>query len=173
MTVPDAKQIDAVAWAIIGQLHSHVPEADRPMSWSDFNEVQTVRLRAAAVAAIVAFKESVPPLVMSVASGKLDDETIAGIKRWIDMRDNGDFKSIIFSGPDPVYVLMADLDGTVRSTADTAVGWTTDKARALMHLTTGDGGYSHAVIICDEGEPGRCDFVDTKATRFACREDLE
>jgi hypothetical protein len=71
------------------------------------------------------------------------------------------------------YVLLADLDGTMRSSADCPVGWTTSKPRALRHLDEGTPGYSHAIVICDHGEPGRCDFTDTAATRMACREDLE
>lgn len=113
------------------------------------------------------------PMVMTVASGKLSDKAVAGIKKFMDEIDSGRLKSVIFSGPDPVYVLMADLDGTVRSSADCPVGWTIDKARALQHLVEAEGGYGHAVIICDEGKHGMpFNEKNTNATRFARLEDL-
>lgn len=43
---------DEVAWAILQALHENVPEAERPMSWSDVNGEQEKRLRAAAYTAM-------------------------------------------------------------------------------------------------------------------------
>ena len=45
-------EVTEVAWAILQALHANIPEADRPMSWSDVNGDQEQRIRAAAVAAI-------------------------------------------------------------------------------------------------------------------------
>lgn len=45
-------EVTDVAWAILQALHENVPEAERPMSWSDVNGDQEQRIRAAAVAAI-------------------------------------------------------------------------------------------------------------------------
>lgn len=45
-------EVTDVARAILQALHQNVPEADRPMSWSDVNGEQEQRIRAAAVAAI-------------------------------------------------------------------------------------------------------------------------
>ena len=52
----------------------------------------------------------------------------------------------------PIYVLMADIDYSMRSSIDEPVGWTTDKAVAIRHL---DEGERRAVIVCDEGKHGR------------------
>lgn len=51
-TLTTDRDVDAVAWDILQALHANVPEADRPQSWSDMNQDQEARIRAAAVAAI-------------------------------------------------------------------------------------------------------------------------
>jgi hypothetical protein len=43
---------DAVAWAILQELHSNIPEDKRPLSWSDLSDEQAARIRRAAKAAI-------------------------------------------------------------------------------------------------------------------------
>ncbi len=50
--LPTDPEVAAVAWDILQALHSNVPEADRPQSWSDMDQDQEARIRAAAVAAI-------------------------------------------------------------------------------------------------------------------------
>lgn len=51
---------EAVGWAILQALHENVPEAERPMSWSDMKGDQEIRIRAAARAAIAAYLQAEP-----------------------------------------------------------------------------------------------------------------
>jgi hypothetical protein len=44
--------LENVAWAILSELHTNVPEDKRPMSWSDLSDEQAERIRRAAGAAI-------------------------------------------------------------------------------------------------------------------------
>jgi hypothetical protein len=55
---PSEDEVDTVAWAMLGVLHSNIPEADRPQSWSDLSEEQAVRVRDATKIAIAAAKSS-------------------------------------------------------------------------------------------------------------------
>lgn len=51
--VADAdREVTDVAWAILAALHQNIPEADRPMSWSDVAGDQEQRIKDAAAAAI-------------------------------------------------------------------------------------------------------------------------
>lgn len=49
-TTPEA--VERAAWACLQALHANVPEADRPMSWSDMDSKQEARIRVAASAAL-------------------------------------------------------------------------------------------------------------------------
>lgn len=60
MTRQATNELEAVAWAIMRALHSNVPEADRPQSWSDLDQAQEQRLRTAAAAAIELVRKPVP-----------------------------------------------------------------------------------------------------------------
>ena len=48
---PDENTVDAMAWAYLNAVHSHLPEERRPMSWSDFSDEQIARIKAGVLAA--------------------------------------------------------------------------------------------------------------------------
>lgn len=55
--VPEsAGLVERVGWAIVCEIHTNVPEADRPMSWSDLSWEQDKRIKRAARAAIAAYE---------------------------------------------------------------------------------------------------------------------
>lgn len=51
-----------IAWAILQGLHSHLPEEQRPMSWSDLKDGQAERVLAAALAASRTIRRELPTI---------------------------------------------------------------------------------------------------------------
>ena len=80
-----AELSELVAWEIVKALHEHVPEADRPMSWSDLDESQESRIRAAAVVAIdIVQAADMPMRKLVFEHSKLGDIDRAKLQELID-----------------------------------------------------------------------------------------
>jgi hypothetical protein len=57
--------VERIGWAIIQELYSDVPEADRPQSWSDLSYDQNRRIECAAALALMMAKRDGPPRLIN------------------------------------------------------------------------------------------------------------
>lgn len=74
------KEVEAVGWAILQSLHTDVPDALRPQSWSDLSGDHEQRVRAAAVAAIECLRNLERAAGIQAGMGSLDAALAAARK---------------------------------------------------------------------------------------------
>jgi hypothetical protein len=74
----------------------------------------------------------------------------------------------------PIFVLMWDLDGTMRSSADFPAGWTQNKEVALKFLRAEGPGYERQVMVLEYTEADRArGYEGAQNVRFVNIETLE
>ncbi len=74
---PQDDLVEAVVWTILSELHTNMPEDDRPVSWSDLSDEQAERMKRTARAVI--------PIAQAPTIAERDDalDKIAADKRRI------------------------------------------------------------------------------------------
>ena len=162
---PDAdaswKEEEAAAWLMMRELHSNVPEADRPASWSDYSPEQMTRaIRAARI--VYALAKHPPRAARDAERRELAEEEAAGktatrlLDQWSEIKGAKDFapyeETMAFLGkPNTVGWVWAD---EVRYERNFDAEQKRQRELAMTCITEAEEGASVAWTvltgICDE-----------------------
>ncbi len=103
-----------------------------------------------------------PEMVIVVKSGRLSADAVKRIEEFME-KEAG---SALIEVRDPYakrYVLMWDVDMTMRSRADTPAGWTTDIELARRFLHEGARAEGRCVFVLNDEPCGKYDYKMAKA----------